>query len=76
MTTIPKKFIPNRLTWSKLDYIHLNPLAAEIVGKASQYIYSSASNYVLDEGLLKIEKADIPIIDVLNLNNFTRYNEY
>jgi hypothetical protein len=62
--------------WSKLDYIHLNPVRAGIVEKASQYIYSSASNYVSDSGLLKIEKATIPILDVLNLNNFTKYNEY
>lgn len=62
--------------WSKLDYIHLNPVRASIVEKASQYIYSSASNYVNVTGLLYIEKADIPIVDVLNLNNFTRYNEY
>ena len=47
-----------------------------IVEKASHYIYYSASNYASDTGLLKIEKADIPIVDVLNLNNFTRYNEY
>jgi hypothetical protein len=25
---------------------------------------------------LKIEKADTPIVDVMNLNNFTKYNEY
>jgi hypothetical protein len=31
---------------------------------------------VLNVGLLKIEKAAIAIIDVLNLNNFTNYNEY
>ncbi|SNA84784.1 transposase (fragment) [Flavobacterium psychrophilum] len=62
--------------WSKLDYIHLNPVRAGIVEKASQYIYSSASNYVNDTSLLYIEKADVPIVDVLNLNNFTRYNEY
>ena len=44
--------------------------------KASQYIYSSASNYVSDSGLLTIEKADIPVVDVLNLHNFTKYNQY
>ena len=62
--------------WSKLDYIHLNPVRAGMVVKASHYIYSTASNYVSDSGLLKIEKANIPIVDVLNLNNFTKYNEY
>ena len=72
----PEEIYSNKFMWSKLDYIHLNPVRAGIVEKASQYIYSSASNYGLDEGLLKIEKADIPIVDVYSLNNFTRYNDY
>jgi hypothetical protein len=66
----------NKFMWSKLDYIHLNPVRAGIVEKASHYVYSSASNYVSDSGLLKIEKADTSIVDVMNLNNFTKYNEY
>jgi REP element-mobilizing transposase RayT len=72
----PEEIYSNKFMWSKLDYIHLNPVRAGFVEKASHYIYSSASNYVSDTGLLKIEKADIPIVDVLNLNNFIRYNEY
>ena len=48
--------------WSKLDYIHLNPVRAGIVEKASHYIYSSASNYVSDKGLLKTKKVDIPLV--------------
>ena len=72
----PEEIYSTKFMWSKLDYIHLNPVRAGIVEKASQYIYSSASNYVCNTGILKIEKADIPIVDVLNLNNFTRYNEY
>jgi REP element-mobilizing transposase RayT len=72
----PEEIYSNKFMWSKLYYIHLNPVRAGIVEKASHYIYSSASNYVSDTGLLKIEKADIPIVDVLNFNNFTKYNEY
>jgi len=72
----PEEIYTNKFMWSKLDYIHLNPVRAGIVEKASQYIYSSASNYVLDTGLLKIQKADILIVDTQNPNNFTRYNEY
>jgi hypothetical protein len=60
--------------WTKLDYIHLNPVRAGIVEEASHYIYSSAINYVSDSGL--IEKAEHSIVDVMNLNNFTKYNEY
>jgi REP element-mobilizing transposase RayT len=66
----------NKFMWSKLDYIHLNPVRAGLVEKASQYIYSSANNYINDTGLLQIEKADNPIVDVLNLNIFTKYNQY
>ena len=62
--------------WSKLDYIHLNPVRAGLVQKASHYIYSSASNYVNDIGLVTITKADNPIVDVMNLNNVQRYNQY
>jgi REP element-mobilizing transposase RayT len=72
----PEEIYNNKFMWSKLDYIHLNPVRAGIVDKASQYIYSSASNYVYDKGLVRIEKAHNPIVDVLNSNNFTRYNEY
>lgn len=62
--------------WSKLDYIHLNPVRAGLVKKASHYIYSSASNYVNDTGLVTITKADNPIVDVMNLNNVQRYDQY
>ncbi|KFF19114.1 REP-associated tyrosine transposase [Flavobacterium hydatis] len=72
----PEEIYSNKFMWSKLNYIHLNPVRGGIVEKASHYIYSSASNYITDTGLLKIEKADIPIVDTLNSNNFTRYNEY
>ncbi|TDE42101.1 transposase [Flavobacterium rhamnosiphilum] len=65
----------NKFMWSKLDYIHLNPVRAGLVEKASQYIYSSASNYINDSGLLKIEKADNPIINVLDSNAFVKYNQ-
>jgi hypothetical protein len=51
---------------SKLDYIHLNPVRAIIVEQASHYIYSSATNYVNDKGLIQIEKATNPVADVLN----------
>lgn len=40
------------------------------------YIYSSASNCVNDKGLLKVELADNPIIDVTKKNEFWNYNNY
>lgn len=72
----PEEIYTNKFMWSKLDYIHLNPVRAGLVEKASHYIYSSASNYVNDSGLIEIEKADNPIVDVMNLNNLQRYDLY
>ena len=66
----------NDFMWSKLDYIHLNPVRSGLVSKASDYIYSSAGNYVNDSGLLAIEKADNPVVDVLKSKSFTKYNLY
>jgi hypothetical protein len=66
----------NEFMWSKLDYIHLNPVTSGLVSKASDYIYSSAGNYVNDSGLIIIEKADNPVVDVLNSKSFTKYNLY
>lgn len=62
--------------WDKLNYIHLNPIRAGIVEKAQHYIYSSASNYVTGKGLLEVELADTPIIDVTKKNEFWKYNNY
>ena len=64
----------DKFLWQKLDYIHLNPIRAGIVEKASHYLYSSASNYVDGKGILEIQIADNPVIDVLNLTSF--YNEF
>jgi len=64
----------NEFMWSKLDYIHLNPVRSGLVSKASDYIYSSAGNYVNNSGLLTIEKADNPVVNVLNSKSFTKYN--
>ena len=72
----PEEIYSTKFMWSKLDYIHLNPVRAGFVSKASHYLYSSASNYVYDEGLLTIEKVDNPIVDTLNLVNLNRYDLY
>lgn len=72
----PEEIYSNIFMWTKLHYIHLNPVRAGIVEKASHYIYSSASNYVHDTGLVTIEKADNLIVDVLNLSNIQKYDSY
>ena len=41
-----------------LHYIHLNPVKARIVEFPEHYIYSSARNYIGQEGLIDIQKLD------------------
>lgn len=62
--------------WDKLNYIHLNPVRAGIVEKAQDYLYSSASNYVNGKGLIEIELADNPVIDVTKTSQFWKYGHY
>ena len=66
----PEEVYSQKFFWSKLDYIHLNPVRSGLVAKASHYKYSSATNYVLNEGLLNISILDNPIIDVHSDNEF------
>ncbi|WP_317043697.1 transposase [Cellulophaga tyrosinoxydans] len=62
--------------WSKLDYIHMNPVRAGIVEKASYYKYSSASNYVNGKGVITVELVDNLVVDVLKPNSFLNYEKY
>lgn len=67
----PKEIYSLRFLWSKLDYIHLNPVRAGLVEKASHYLYSSARNYVQPEdALIPITLADNPVIDVYKKDSF------
>lgn len=66
-----------KFLWSKLDYIHLNPVRAGIVFRASEYLYSSASNYVNGSGVLEeVKLVDNPVVDVLKGWSILRYNRY
>jgi hypothetical protein len=42
----PEEIFSEKFFWTKLNYIHMNPIRAKIVLLASDYLYSSASNYV------------------------------
>ncbi len=53
------KFIRQRL-----DYIHLNPVRAGWVNEAEHYVYSSASNYTTQKGIMEVTLLDIPLSDV------------
>ena len=59
--------------WSKLDYIHMNPVRAGIVYKIEDYVYSSASNYVNGKGILEVELLETPKVEVLKPSSFDKY---
>ncbi len=40
--------------WQKVNYIHQNPVRAEIVARAEDHLYSSARNYAGGKGLLEM----------------------
>ncbi|MCC7520211.1 MAG: transposase [Flavobacteriaceae bacterium] len=62
--------------WTKIDYIHFNPVRSRIVKTPQDYIYSSASNYIENTGLIKVTLADNPVINSLNLSNIHKMNSY
>ncbi len=68
----PEEIFSEKFFWSKLDYIHMNPVRAGIVSKASHFIYSSASSYVDNFGILEITKIDNPVVDVLEDSSFVK----
>ena len=60
-----------KFMWSKLNYIHFNPVKVGIVANKSDYVYSSASNYVGKENVLKsIVLVARPVVDVLKAGSF------
>jgi len=46
------------LILQKIKYIHQNPVRAGFVSYDYEWKYGSASNYVNDIGMVKIEKLD------------------
>ncbi len=51
----PKLLETNHFLQQKLDYIHMNPVMAEIVDEPEYYRYSSARDYCGTVGLLKVD---------------------
>ncbi|MFA5803587.1 MAG: transposase [Melioribacteraceae bacterium] len=48
----------DKMLWTKIKYIHNNPVEAELVEKAEDYKYSSARNYIHnDQSVLYVEKS-------------------
>ncbi len=55
----PKVILTPDFAWQKLEYIHMNPVRAQIVAEPEHYLYSSAIDYAGGRGLLPIEFLDI-----------------
>jgi REP element-mobilizing transposase RayT len=49
-----KEIYSTKFLEQKLDYIHNNPVKAEIVAEPHEYLYSSAKDYAGEKGLLDI----------------------
>ena len=49
-----KELITNKFIVQKLNYIHKNPVIAQIVEKEEHYLYSSAKNYAGEKGLIDV----------------------
>jgi len=48
----PIELWSNKVIWQKIKYIHDNPVEAGLVYKAEDYVYSSATDYAGEKGLL------------------------
>jgi len=55
----PEEIYTSHFMWSKLDYIHLNPVRNGIVLEAEDYVYSSARTYAGRSGYIDIEKIEL-----------------
>ena len=72
----PEEIFSENFMWQKINYIHMNPVRAGIVNRASHYLYSSASNYVGKESLIKITQADMPLISSKRKMGFEKDIEF
>jgi len=70
----PEEVRTEKFLWSKLNYIHQNPVRAGIVENAKDYVYSSAQNYIGEKGVLEgVTLASNPVVDVLKPTSFVNY---
>jgi REP element-mobilizing transposase RayT len=54
----PVELFSNDVIDQKVNYLHQNPVKAQIVDAAEDYLYSSARNYAGRKGLLEVEFLD------------------
>jgi putative transposase len=55
----PKQIISEEMLRQKIDYIHYNPVRTGIVGKAEDWLYSSARNYLGMDGIVEIDLLEL-----------------
>jgi REP element-mobilizing transposase RayT len=51
----PEAIYSKEFLFTKLNYIHQNPVKAGFVTKVQDYLYSSASNYIIGEGIFNVD---------------------
>ncbi len=51
----PEQLLNSEMAITKINYIHHNPVLAGYVSEPHHYLYSSASNYKLEKGLIEID---------------------
>jgi REP element-mobilizing transposase RayT len=65
----PEEIFSEKFFWLKANYIHMNPVRAKIVSRASDYLYSSASNYVGKDSVFDgVTLMSNPIVNPMNSN--------
>ena len=58
----PVELASDKWIATKINYIHLNPVRAGLVGKAEHYLYSSAADYYESSGLLPIDIIELDLL--------------
>jgi putative transposase len=51
----PEEIYSREFLLTKLNYTHFNPVRAGLVAEPEHYLYSSASNYINNKGLIEID---------------------
>ena len=74
MSSHAEEIYSEKFMWSKIDYLHFDPVKAGIVEKEN--IYSSASNYTDEKGTITVELVQIPVVAILNPNSFVKHNNH
>ena len=57
----PVELVSPKWIAQKLNYIHWNPVRADLVDAAEDYRYSSARNYLGREGVLEVRLLELPL---------------